>query len=555
MFFFNPYGIPQIIASIIFVIFGIYILRRNYRSNLNRAFFIWCLSAFIWNFTYGLCFSSSSESLSSVLARIGAASVFLLPSAYNYFVANFIGSKKEVKITHCFFAFYSLIAVTILFTDKLITGVYKYYFGFHGKGSFLYLICAILFTIPLIRTAYVLINFLKDKNIELKKRKQARYILISFIIATLATFDYLPKFGIEYYPKGWFFFLIWVGTISYAILAHHLLDINIVIKKGFVYSIAVALITAIYSILVIITGNIFQGLIGHQSFILNLFSIFIIALLFNPLRDIIQHFFDKKYFHGTLESLEQEKERLQQELFQKEKLAYVGQLASSVVHEIKNPLAAIKTHIDYLPQKYSDPDFKEKFQKLIPREIERIDKVLSQLLNLAKPRQVDLKPVNIVELIESTLSLLEDNFTLKKISVKKEYQAIEAIVHGDDEQLRQVFLNLFLNAIQAMNEGGTLTVSVDRKHPLSTNLRSSAFDMRESALKSVFVIIQDNGCGIPEHIIKTLFTPFQTTKKDGIGLGLSITQEIIKLHGGTINVESKLGEGTKFTVELPKVCG
>ncbi len=538
MFYFNPYALPLFVVSIIFIFFGVYVFHRNYQNKLNRAFFIWCISAFVWFFSYALCFSSTSESVSYTLAKLGAAGVFLLPSTYHYFVANFIENKLELRISYGFFAFFGLISILTLLTDKLIVGVYKYNFGYHGKGSFLYLICAVLFIIPIVRIIYAMTQYLKRKDIDLKKRKQSIYVFVSLLVASLSTLDFLPKFGIAYYPKGWFFFLIWVFAISYAVLAHNLLDIHIVIKKGFVYSLAVTFITAFYAILVIVTGNIFQGLVGYQSFLLNLFTVFLIALLFNPLRDAIQHVLDKRYFHGTLESLDQERQRLQQELFHKEKLAYVGQLASSVAHEIRNPLTAIKTYIDYLPQKYAEADFKEKFNRLIPKEIERIDRVVSQLLNLAKPRQVDLKPVQIIDLIESTLLLLEDNFALKKITIRKEYQTNAAIIPGDEEQLRQVFLNIFLNAIQAMEEGGELSISV-----------KPYFLPPEPSLK---ITISDTGCGISEENLKKLFTPFLTTKEDGIGLGLSITQEIIKLHGGRIVVESEVGKGTRFTIELPR---
>lgn len=555
MLFFNPYAIPLLFTSIIFISLGIYIFQRNSQSKLNKALFYWCVFAFVWQFTYGLCFSSTSERLGYVLSRVGGASVFFLPSSYHYFVANFIDSKKEIRISNGFFVFFSVISFFILFTDKLLVGVYKYYFGFHGKGSFLYFICVLLFTIPLIRTIYILIKFLKERNIEPKRRNQAKYIFISFFVAILASLDFLPKFGIEYYPKGWFFFLIWVVSIAYAVLAYNLLDINIVLKKGFVYSIAIAFITAIYSILVTATGNLFQGFIGYQSFTLNLYTVFIIALLFNPLRDVIQRVLDKRYFHGTLESLDQERSRLQQELFHKEKLAYVGQLASSVVHEIRNPLTAIKTYIDFLPQKYQEADFKEKFQRLIPKEIERIEKVVNQLLNLAKPRQVNLRPVNIVDLIDTTLSLLEEGFALKKITVKKSYQSTEAIVQGDGEQLRQVFLNLFQNALQAMGEGGTLTIQTkdQRRKTKDPNEKKSSVSSLESLVSTdcLMITITDTGCGISQEDLKELFVPFHTTKENGIGLGLSITQEIIRMHGGAITVESKFGEGTKFSIGFP----
>ncbi|MBM3248546.1 MAG: hypothetical protein FJZ10_03900 [Candidatus Omnitrophica bacterium] len=376
---------------------------------------------------------------------------------------------------------------------------------------------------------------------------QTRYVLIGFFVASLASIDFIPKFGIGIYPFGCIFMVAWVFLTSYAIFKHHLIDINIVIRKGLVYSILVAVITFIYLILVLLSERFLQGLVGYRSLITSILIALIIALLFNPLRNKIQRFLDKRFFKGTLESLAEERERLKQELFQTEKLAYVGGLASSVVHEIKNPLTAIKTFVEYLPQKYQDPKFKEKFERLIPQEIERIEKVVHQLLDLAKPRQTTFKPVNIVNTIDTTLSLLENSLKSKRIEVRKDYISSEVIIQGDEEQLRQVFLNLFLNSIQAMNEGSTLAISVQGVKGSSDQADSTTRPLGHS----VTITITDTGCGISEDNLKKLFTPFFSTKKDGVGLGLTITQEIIRQHRGEIRVESKMNQGTRFIIELP----
>jgi signal transduction histidine kinase len=455
---------------------------------------------------------------------------------YN-FVIVFLELPSEQKIVNIIYAIDLILAPLFLFTDYFLSGVNQYFYGYYGKAGPLYIYYIILFYIILIRTFFLLYKKMYDANYAVEKRNQTKYIFISFLLASVASVDYLPKFGIAIYPFGCFFILIWFFITTYAILKHQLMDINIVIRKGLVYSILVAVITAIYFIFVMTIGNLFQELVGYQSFVLNLLAIFAIALLFNPLRDRIQHFLDKRFFKGTLESLAQDKERLKQELFQAEKFAYMGRLASSVVHEIKNPLTAIKTFAEYLPQRYNEPDFKDKVLKILPKEIKRIEGVVEQLLDLARPRDVKLCQINIINTIDSTLTLLENNFKLKNIKVKKQYQPGEILINGDDEQLKQVFLNLFLNSIQAMDEGGTLDISV--------NLQSS------DASRSVLICIKDNGCGIPEENLGKLFTPFFTTKKEGVGLGLVIAQEIIKQHKGNIRVESKLGDGTRFVIELP----
>jgi len=237
----------------------------------------------------------------------------------------------------------------------------------------------------------------------------------------------------------------------------------------------------------------------------------------------------------------EEMKKTQEKLFHAEKLAYVGQLASSVVHEVRNPLTAIKTFVNYLPEKFrlQDLEFLKRFEAIIPREIERIDKIVHELLDLAKPRRLKKKEVKISDIVNRTLKSLKDNFQLKKIYVENQCLTENDKVLCDEEQIQQVLLNLILNALDAMKEGGQLSVKIWQE--------ASAMGNGDRMM----IALKDTGCGIPQDQLKTLFTPFQTTKKDGVGLGLIITQEIVKLHGGEIQVESEIGRGTQFTVALP----
>jgi signal transduction histidine kinase len=191
-----------------------------------------------------------------------------------------------------------------------------------------------------------------------------------------------------------------------------------------------------------------------------------------------------------------------------------------------------------------------------------------QLLDLAKPRDMLRTDVSIQVVVNATLSLLEETLNLKNIRVHKDLQATDDVCLADEEQLKQAFLNLFLNAVQAMDENGVLTILTttqdprpmtkkdirDQKPDISapaTNLRSSVPNLRSSFVPSVIITIKDTGIGISKETLAQLFTPFKTTKKDGIGLGLVITKEIIEAHNGTITVESRLDEGTTFIIQLP----
>ena len=242
----------------------------------------------------------------------------------------------------------------------------------------------------------------------------------------------------------------------------------------------------------------------------------------------------------NLRSLEEMK-RAQEKLFQSEKLAYVGQLASSVVHEIRNPLTTIKTFVHYLPEKFRSQDFGflERFEAIIPREIHRMENIVHQLLDLAKPRQANKNEVRVSVIAGTTLESLKDNFQLKGIRVETECLTDNDNILCDAEQIQQVLLNLFLNAMDAMENGGRLCVRLWREP------RGQAESDR------VLIAVKDSGRGISREELQELFTPFHTTKKDGVGLGLIISREIVKSHQGEILVASEPGIGTEFTLSFP----
>jgi signal transduction histidine kinase len=208
------------------------------------------------------------------------------------------------------------------------------------------------------------------------------------------------------------------------------------------------------------------------------------------------------------------------------------EMARQVAHEIKNPLTSIKTFAEYLPKKYDDPGFREKFSRIVVDEVDRVNNIVKQLLEFSKPKELELRSESITGILDDTLGLLNNNLIQNKIEVVKNYKD-SPVLPVDKNQLKQAFLNLFLNSIQAMPNGGTLTVSV----LLSSDLCS-------------LITISDTGSGIPKDQLDHVFDPFFSTKEGGTGLGLSIVHGIITKHGGKISVESIAELHTTFTIAL-----
>ncbi len=320
--------------------------------------------------------------------------------------------------------------------------------------------------------------------------------------------------------------------IAYAILKHQLMDIRIVLRRTFVYSALIACITAVYLVMVLIMERWFQGFLGYRSVFATVFVAFLIAVFFNPLRNRIQAFVERALFKATTAELVTQREQLLAEVRKGEQMKAVGTLAAGLAHEIKNPLSSIKTFTEYLGTRYADPEFRVKFQKVVGGEVERINLIVQQLLEFAKPVPPKLMPLEVSTLLDETLEFLNNEFLQHHVEIHKWYEA-QALILGDPQQLKQIFLNLFLNSLQAMNGAGRLEVHTARHGA------------------ELVVTITDNGTGITPKDLPHIFEPFYTTKPTGTGLGLAVAQGIVKEHGGRIEVESQPGQGTTMRFYLP----
>ena len=238
--------------------------------------------------------------------------------------------------------------------------------------------------------------------------------------------------------------------------------------------------------------------------------------------------------HDLTEIRELERRRVEQQLFESEKLAAVGRLAASIAHEVNNPLEAIKNAL-YLMQVGSEGDKNSRFLEIARKETERVSHIIRQMLGFARrPGEVDWVDVN--QLLEETLVLLEKKMRQLRIKVTRSYDDSLPRIRARADQLRQVFLNLIINAQQAIAGEGEIVISTSRY---------------EQALQpSILVQLSDSGVGIAEDDLVRIFDPFFSTGKKGTGLGLWVTQDIVRQHGGRIEVSSEMGRGTIFSIVL-----
>ena len=241
-----------------------------------------------------------------------------------------------------------------------------------------------------------------------------------------------------------------------------------------------------------------------------------------------------------------ELKKLEASVRQAERLAALGTLAAGMAHEIRNPLSSIKTFVQLLPRKINKEGFLEKFQRTVPRELNRINDLVEVLLDLARVPKFELKKTSVQTLLQQTVEVLEEELETGRITCRLDIAGYLPSIMADGDQLAKAFANLTRNAIQSMSDGGQLDISA--------SIPALSTDHSEPAVESpreVVIVFQDSGSGISPEDLKNIFNPFFTTRDTGTGLGLAITHKVISEHGGRIEVESRQDHGSRFIVRLP----
>jgi signal transduction histidine kinase len=249
---------------------------------------------------------------------------------------------------------------------------------------------------------------------------------------------------------------------------------------------------------------------------------------------------ERKRAEEAMRAKKEELLAMTQQLLQSSKLATMGELAAGIAHELNNPLATVSLQTESLIGQIADDDPKRGALKIIEQEVERMAKLIGNLLQFSRRNHAQISTIDVYQEIENTLDLIEYQLRSRQINVVREFADAIPPLHADNQQLRQVFLNLLTNASDAMAQGGTLTLRM-------------AAGRTEHGASAIVIEFADTGTGIkPEDLLK-VWEPFFTTKAEGkgTGLGLAICRRIVEEHKGTINIESEIGQGTIVRITLP----
>ena len=311
-----------------------------------------------------------------------------------------------------------------------------------------------------------------------------------------------------------------------------------IIAAALLYGLRGGLAASIFTTLVYSPHIFLHWQHGHFDYSINQYAEIVI---FNLVGGIMGALGDRlKLARTRAERSAEERQRAYDELqttfrqlLQAEKLSSLGELAAGIVHEVRNPLAAIKGAVEILEDELKPDSPRREFADLAKREVERLDKLVGEFLRFARPASLSVEANNLNEIVESVAALVENQASAQSVLIKKNLQEILPKVLIDAEQIKQVLLNLAINSLQAMSGGGQL---------IFRTLESEDFCVIE---------VEDTGGGIHKEILPKIFDPFFTTKEKGVGLGLSIAHKIMAQHNGQLSVSVK-NSYTVFSLQLPK---
>jgi signal transduction histidine kinase len=257
--------------------------------------------------------------------------------------------------------------------------------------------------------------------------------------------------------------------------------------------------------------------------------------------DLLSMLFDQAAFALENTTLYEEQSARIKKMYRADRLAILGQLAAGAAHEIRNPLTAIRSSIQYLARGMRDPDKLEMVGELM-EEVDRINKIVQGLLSFARPSELETARVDLAQLLRQTLVLLGNTLTRQQVEVSFDIRVTNTVVTADASQLKQVFLNIILNAVEAMENSATRQLTLGIENGRSLDYQS----------RYLLITVADTGKGVEQGDLENIFNPFHTTKKDGTGLGLPISYGIVNRHGGEMEVNSAPGRGATVVIKLPQ---
>jgi len=366
-------------------------------------------------------------------------------------------------------------------------------------------------------------------------KRQIKLVLIALGIAFASgSMNYLMWYRVPIPPVANVLVAVYVIIITYAILKYQLLDIKIVIKNSLVYSVLASIITIVYFGVIYLSEHFLKITIGYHSPIASLATAILVAVFFVPVKNFVQSLVEKHIFKATYAQIAEQNDRLRRQIMVSERYKTFSEIAKSVTVAIRDPLTTLKTYSHFYHTKRNDPEFLDKFDLILAKEIQKIQDLTDGLSKYSSPEPLSIERAEIYSLINQILDGLQHQLSTQKISLNRYYDAKASCwLHVDPKQLQQVLTNIVLNSFKTMPDGGQLWIGAEKKD------------------ETFSIYVKDTGTPIPKDQLEKVFDPFYRYQEENKGLDLAIAFSIIENHGGKIFVEGGKDSGNEFIIQLP----
>ncbi len=607
---FNPNVIPPLIALVALGALGIGVVWRERASYPSRLFCLVTLTVSVWLFAFAWMYCAVDPATALWWAKCAYLGVPLIPAAMYHLTIVVLGrSAQHGKTLIAVWIVAALFVVTILDTDWLIVGVQRYWWGYYPRYGWLGVLYLPFFFVVILASFRHYLSAYRHAIPGTPASHRIRGLLIAFSVVYLGSVDYVAKYGIGVYPFGYLAVLAFVILAARAIWRYRLIEITpavaapqilntiadalLVIDRESTIRLANAAVGTLFRIderaLIgqpVATALRGTGMVEHlvehlneearaqdQELSLTVGSDEgrVVSLSTSILRDsahqpiatiyLLHDMTERKRAeeasrraHVALQHSHDELREAHLQLIQAAKMESVGRLAAGVAHEVKNPLAIILQGVDYLAKRLNGDEQTTLVLRYTGDAVRRADAVIRGLLDFSTARELEQTSVSLDTVIEQALLLLKHELDRCHMTLVRLYADSLPLLPLDRNKMEQVFVNVFMNAIQAMPQGGTLTVTtrVARLDDMSQGVGRRKSDRFAVGERVVVAEVDDTGPGIAQEMLDKLFDPFFTTKPtgQGTGLGLTVTKSIIELHGGFIRISNRPGGGARVTIAL-----
>jgi signal transduction histidine kinase len=517
----NPFAVSSLLAGVSSAGLGLLVLLKSENRRLGRVWCLFCLSVAIWGFG-GIGFSTTLDPGRAFLwwhIAYAFGVIWIAPLFYD-FVCEFLEtSRRWTRVHYAVCVFWFFLLPSHLFFDRVH---WMFNSFFYAQGGRIYPVFFVWWMGLVLYSHYRLLRALR--TVPTKKRNQILYFLIAIAISfSGGCFSFLPNFGVDLYPWGNFAICLYPVIMSYAILKHQLMDVKVVVQKTLVYSAVSASLIAAYVATLTFISRLLEGHVMSPSVYSSAIAAGIIALLFQPLQSYLQHQLDRRF---PRESLDQD---------------LLREATGDFVHEIKRPLANISVpaqlalrDLEEFGQHAAVPRLRQKLEFILRESLEA-GQTIEAIRAISSRSAAQFQPVNLKELFQKLLDREQPRISESHIKIVKDFSETDDGVKGDAKQLEIAFGNIVKNAIDALQEvdatARRLRVAIHRR------------------TEGVVVDIEDTGKGIAKTDVARLFDPWFSTKgASGMGIGLFLTREILRLHNASIEVDSQEGQGSRFRV-------